>query len=168
MRIRHDNLLAMAHFLRTTAEPQLVSVPFRFALLYFVEWSHQTNTKQLYKPWETTPDEDDRIRDQITEAQDTIRRELEQYEHQHEGEQETSSNHNADMPGLGKESGVETHVATATAIANSDSDGREEPLTKPEQKGVTNNPAVPHDTNTEAMDETGEEIVEAAEDTVIY
>ena len=57
MRIRHGNLLAMAHFLQTKAEPHL-----------------------FYKPWETSPDEEDRIRYQITEAKETIKREVEEFE----------------------------------------------------------------------------------------
>ncbi|KAJ4363610.1 hypothetical protein N0V83_009906 [Neocucurbitaria cava] len=57
MRVRHESLLHMAHFLRTETEPHL-----------------------YYKPWETSPDEEDRIRDQIAEAHAIIERELDEYE----------------------------------------------------------------------------------------
>lgn len=57
MRTRHENLRSMAHFLQTETQPHL-----------------------YYKPWETSPTEDDRIQDQIAEAEETIKRELEEYE----------------------------------------------------------------------------------------
>ncbi|CAG5179349.1 uncharacterized protein ALTATR162_LOCUS9174 [Alternaria atra] len=92
LRTRHENLLAEAHFLQTKAEPHL-----------------------YYKPWETSPDEEDRIRDQIAEAEETIKREVEEYEarqqannlrRRHASEEitgdaegsETGKNHHADAP----------------------------------------------------------------------
>ncbi|KAF2634600.1 hypothetical protein P280DRAFT_463208 [Massarina eburnea CBS 473.64] len=173
MHLRHDNLLAMAHFLRTTSEPQL-----------------------LYKPWETTPGQDDRIRDQIADAQDTIRRELEGYERQQEvAERERSlreglPDRNAKSYISGKEHNAETRMKAFTAN-DSPTDGRvppanpeqqddpadprtneaanEGPSTRNDQHSeVTGHEPVPDDTNKEAMDEIGEEVVEAGEDMVIY
>jgi hypothetical protein len=43
-------------------------------------FSAKANTSQYYRPWETSPDEDDRIQDQIAEAEDITKREVEEYE----------------------------------------------------------------------------------------
>ncbi|KAF2448205.1 hypothetical protein P171DRAFT_428313 [Karstenula rhodostoma CBS 690.94] len=78
LRIRHDNLLAVAHFLQTRTEPRL-----------------------YYKPWETTPEEDDRIRDQIAEAHETIRREREDSEaaQRRHAERKRDATHDVHMDG---------------------------------------------------------------------
>ncbi|EER42094.1 pinin/SDK/memA domain-containing protein [Histoplasma capsulatum var. duboisii H88] len=57
MRLRHSNQLAMAHFLKTTAEPVL-----------------------YYKPWELRPEEEDRIKKQIEDCKMAIAREVEDFE----------------------------------------------------------------------------------------
>ncbi|KAL5424794.1 hypothetical protein PMIN04_003023 [Paraphaeosphaeria minitans] len=85
--IRHDNLLAMAHFLQTRTEPRL-----------------------YYKPWETTPEEDDRIRDQIAGAHDTIRREREDFEAKQRryAARERDANHDVHMDGDAEDTRSET------------------------------------------------------------
>ncbi|KAF1962005.1 hypothetical protein CC80DRAFT_543373 [Byssothecium circinans] len=169
MCLRHDNLLAMAHFLRTTTEPQL-----------------------LYKPWETTPDEDDRIRDQIAAAQDTIRGELEDYEYQQEAAareqdvpREGQPDRNADTSTSGKELNLETQMEPVTANDGSTDGGDALPANSEQQDDharhtnevstegqmAGNNQhgeVTSHETNKRAMDEIGEEVVEAGEDMVIY
>ncbi|KAK3635818.1 hypothetical protein LTR56_014524 [Elasticomyces elasticus] len=57
MRIRHANTLKMANFLQTSSEPKL-----------------------YYKPWELRPDEEDRIEQQLKEAEALIERELAAFE----------------------------------------------------------------------------------------
>ncbi|KAK5730923.1 hypothetical protein LTR15_000861 [Elasticomyces elasticus] len=57
MRIRHANTLKMANFLQTSSEPKL-----------------------YYKPWELRPDEEDRIEQQLKEAEALIEKELAAFE----------------------------------------------------------------------------------------
>ncbi|ODH21615.1 hypothetical protein ACO22_05636 [Paracoccidioides brasiliensis] len=57
MRVRHSNQLAVAHFLKTTAEPFL-----------------------YYKPWQLRPEEEDRIKQQIDDCKATIAKEVEEFE----------------------------------------------------------------------------------------
>ncbi|KAK5714345.1 hypothetical protein LTR17_017201 [Elasticomyces elasticus] len=57
MRIRHAYTLKMANFLQTSSEPKL-----------------------YYKPWELRPDEEDRIEQQLKEAEALIERELAAFE----------------------------------------------------------------------------------------
>ncbi|KAF2248420.1 hypothetical protein BU26DRAFT_486057 [Trematosphaeria pertusa] len=176
VRIRHDNLLAMAHFLQTTSEPRL-----------------------YYKPWETTPDENDRIRDQIADAQEIIRRELEDHgsgqeddaERERLASREGQADRNADAPVSGKGSNTDT-PQQPDAANSGPTDGRDsvprdqaqqddhaEPLAKEavseeraadnaSHSNATTHEATADEPSKEALDENGEEIVEAAEDTVIY
>ncbi|KAI9809418.1 MAG: hypothetical protein M1827_006854 [Pycnora praestabilis] len=57
MRIRHSNLLAMAQFLSTKAEPKL-----------------------YYKPWELFPGDGERIKSQLADTEALIDKEVEEYE----------------------------------------------------------------------------------------
>ncbi|PWY69150.1 hypothetical protein BO70DRAFT_365967 [Aspergillus heteromorphus CBS 117.55] len=68
MRVRHANLLAEARFLRTRAEPAL-----------------------CYKPWQLRAEEEDRIQDQIREAEATVAREVEEFETRRSAEEEKKS-----------------------------------------------------------------------------
>ncbi|KAI9037826.1 epoxide hydrolase [Aspergillus affinis] len=68
MRTRHANLLAMAHFLKTRAEPVL-----------------------YYKPWQLRPDDHAIIRDQIEDAEATISREVAEFEARYPPQQEERS-----------------------------------------------------------------------------
>ncbi|KAK2803120.1 hypothetical protein FQN51_003864 [Onygenales sp. PD_10] len=60
MHLRHSNELAMAHFLKTSAQP----------VLYF-------------KPWQLRPEEEDSIKHQIEECKATIEREVAEFEAKH-------------------------------------------------------------------------------------
>jgi hypothetical protein len=99
----------MAHFLQTQAEPHLVYSPYIYHAL------PRLISLQYYKPWETSPDEEERIQEQIAEAKDLIKREVEEYEarqqqdsqrERHKPEEagrdargsETGKSHNADAP----------------------------------------------------------------------
>ncbi|KAF2270140.1 hypothetical protein CC78DRAFT_193047 [Lojkania enalia] len=174
MRVRHANLLNMAHFLRTETEPQL-----------------------YYKPWETSQDENAIIEAQITDAKEIIARELEQYEHQQEDSDEPDrhASRHGDANGdagagtfsSGKEPNAEMsqqHSAANGATNDSeplpkDLEPREDHALSRINEAVSDEPAASHEqesrsTSHEAaepskdMDDNGEEIVEAAEDTVIY
>ncbi|KAF2735950.1 hypothetical protein EJ04DRAFT_511398 [Polyplosphaeria fusca] len=177
MRIRHENVLHMAHFLRTKAEPHL-----------------------YYKPWETTQDEDDRIQDQIAEARDIIRQEQEANEalRQDDDAEREASHHGAagEDAGAGTATSGKHHDADSTQqqpTANGGGIKGSDPLPKDlELKGdhaetieyeavsgaLTNSreqktTVASHDVPTEeysrdAIDDGLEEVVEAAEDTVIY
>ncbi|KAF1965576.1 hypothetical protein BU23DRAFT_584939 [Bimuria novae-zelandiae CBS 107.79] len=168
MRIQHDNLLAVVHFLQTTTEPRL-----------------------YYKPWDTTPEQDDRIRDQIAEAQEIIRREQEVFEasrrRQAKREREpTRDVHmgDADDTRSGKEYNAETSPKPVAANGpptncnepslkhlDRNDDHAEAPME--EAPLLDQNLAAGHEretdnTHKDVMDDHPEEVVEAAEDTVIY
>ncbi|KAF2790011.1 hypothetical protein K505DRAFT_327861 [Melanomma pulvis-pyrius CBS 109.77] len=173
MQIRHDNLLSMAHFLRTKSEPGL-----------------------YYKPWATSAEEDDRIRYQIAEAHETIRRELDEYEALHEPERERDVSREGDIgrdagaPGNGKESNADTpqHRLTANGGTNDSASAPKDPeLREDHAEGLTNkavsgeravqnsqdsiiasHESTGDESSKDVMDENGEEVLEAAEDTVIY
>ncbi|KAF2714806.1 hypothetical protein K504DRAFT_445747 [Pleomassaria siparia CBS 279.74] len=164
MRIRHDNLLSMAQFLRTKSEPRL-----------------------YYKPWATTTEEDDRIQDQIADAHAVIRRELDEHEREHpterpdrdvdagrSGSGKEFKESNADTPQqLVSTNGGTNDSATAPKNPESREDNTNEAVSGEGavQNTQDNNISSHEPTADEArdpMDENGEEIVEAAEDTVIY
>ncbi|KAF2678199.1 hypothetical protein K458DRAFT_423385 [Lentithecium fluviatile CBS 122367] len=176
MRIRHDTLLAQAHFLQTTTEPRL-----------------------YYKPWETTQEEDDRIRDQIAEAREIIRQESgeEEPHHKQDSERERGASRegpvdpNADVSLSGKNSNADAPLEPPTAnggptdgsdpstnIREQDVDhaegfaneavNEERAAEDTPQERLTSHEATADEPSKEAMDENGEEVVEAAEDTVIY
>ncbi|KAF2995521.1 hypothetical protein E8E13_001838 [Curvularia kusanoi] len=63
LKTRHDNLFHLAHFLHTETEPHL-----------------------YYRPWEMSPEEEDRVQAQIAEARETIDRETGEFEAREEEE----------------------------------------------------------------------------------
>ncbi|KAF2125996.1 hypothetical protein P153DRAFT_83038 [Dothidotthia symphoricarpi CBS 119687] len=173
MRIRHESLVSMAHFLWTETEPRL-----------------------HYKPWETTAEEDDRIHDQIADAHETVRRETEDYEARQA--QETQRERRASRGGVENGHAMDTdkrddidaseHLLASNRGANGngappedddmkDDHHAETPAddvvmeghaAEPQQSSLqTHNAAVDAITQ-DTIDEMGEEIVEATEDTVIY
>ncbi|KAF2180711.1 hypothetical protein K469DRAFT_714285 [Zopfia rhizophila CBS 207.26] len=180
MRIRHDNLLSMAHFLSTKFEPRL-----------------------YYKPWELTEEEEDQVKDQIAEAQDIIDRELEEFEARREEEEEREqgasrdkdANRDADAlrrsESVGKEHDAGTpkeHSTTNGATNDSESPlprdqepkedhaegmveeavNRERTIIDEKQTESPSQPAAIEEGGKEGLDDNGEEVLEAAEDTVIY
>lgn len=72
MHTRHKNLLNAANFLQTKTEPILV----REALSVI---QPEINTSQYYRPWELLPDQEDRIDDQIKEAQALVDKEFDEW-----------------------------------------------------------------------------------------
>ncbi|KAL7776492.1 hypothetical protein CFE70_006908 [Pyrenophora teres f. teres 0-1] len=160
-------------------------------------WREQKHyERQLYyKPWETSRDEEERIQNQIADAEDTIRRDLDEYEAREqpdnqrrretseglsrdaEGSQ-TGKNHNADAP---QETSTTNGGTNGSATSPKDLDMKDH---NPDAPGITEEHApahVQHEkvASNEAVtdqpmkvdddDENGEDVVEeAAEDTVIY
>lgn len=171
MKVRHDNMLHLAHFLYTKAEPRL-----------------------YYKPWEMSPEEEDRIDDQIAEARDLIQRERDEFEAREEddrrrerratpdaatyrGTDASPSTNNVDMdpaqPQSASKEGTNGH-----ALHSQDQEMQDQ-----QPENTTHRAANPHPTDEPAMDtrspapdanadepgkDADEEVVEAAEDTVIY
>lgn len=150
---------------------------------------------QYYKPWETTQAEDDRIRDQIAEAHEIIRKELGE---EAGGSDKTERGRGDDLAGSNADSTLsgKTHDAMKSlepVEANGGPTDTSDSATKnPEQdvdhaegfakasvseehvaedaprNDVTSYEATVDESAKEVMDENGEEVVEAAEDTVIY
>ncbi|KAF1847362.1 uncharacterized protein K460DRAFT_374438 [Cucurbitaria berberidis CBS 394.84] len=176
MRARHENLLSMAHFLQTEAEPHL-----------------------YYKPWETNPDEDERIRDQIAEAHEVIEREVEEYEarqrQEAQRERHASGNEEVSRDAAGSHTGknynahAPPELPTTNGGTNSSADSPKDRYTRDDHTEDPRNEAVRDAAITEDVvdtgipgrettadelskehdDDNGEDVVEeAAEDTVIY
>jgi len=139
---------------------------------------------QYYKPWATTPEDEDRIQDQIAEAQDIIRRELNEYEALYERER---PDRDAGRSGSGKESNADIPQQPSTtnrgtndsAILPKDPESREDHADDLTKEAVSGERAVEiaqdsrvasheHPTSKDLLDDNGEEVLEAAEDTVIY
>jgi hypothetical protein len=76
MRTRHSNMLNRANYLQTVSEPRIVSC------LRASKWSF-INAMQFYKPWDLRPDEEDRIEEQIRDAQAQIDKELDEFDEQY-------------------------------------------------------------------------------------
>lgn len=171
MRVRHDNILHLAHFLCTKTEPPL-----------------------YYKPWELGREEQDRIDDQIADARRIIQRERGEYEEHQENETRrerratpdestyraagasldgrdmdvepaqahTGVDKGADDGGTGnQDQDMQDQHAIETADPSGDTSGIQEPAMDtqaPEVQEIADEPGKDAD----------EEVVEAAEDTVIY
>ncbi|PLB51226.1 hypothetical protein P170DRAFT_509248 [Aspergillus steynii IBT 23096] len=170
MRTRHSNLLAMAHFLKTRAEPVL-----------------------YYKPWQLRPDDHAIIRDQIEDAEATISREVAEFEARHPPQQEehpqeqekqqeqpepTQEGNSEPAPAPesrteaetdGKESKETTHEVshTAEAEAQHEKSTEEAPTDVPPPN---DNVPVHHEHSDvhRGHEDDGGEVVEDQEDTVIY
>ncbi|KAI0591528.1 pinin-SDK-memA domain-containing protein [Pyrenophora tritici-repentis] len=172
MRARHQNLRCMAYFLHTKTEPRL-----------------------YYKPWETSRDEEERIQIQIAEAEDAIKRDLDEYEAREQPDNQrrrdtseglsrnaegshTSKNHNADAP---QETSTTNGGTNGSATSPKDLDmkdhnpdapgiAEEHAPTHPQHDKVASNEAVADQPmKVDDDDENGEDVVEeAAEDTLIY
>jgi len=152
-------------------------------------------SSQYYKPWETSPDEEERIQAQIAEAEDTIKRELEEYEaHEQPDNQrrrdasegisrdaegsQTGKNHNADAPQETPTTNGGTNGSPTSPKdldmkdRNPDAPGIEEEHASADlhnNKVASNEAVTDQPIKVDYDDENGEDVVEeAAEDTVIY
>jgi len=151
MQIRHSNLLATAHFLRTKAEPKL-----------------------YYMPWNRLPEEEDEIKRQIEEAEATVEKETAAYKAK---ESETAGNVSVqESETTSKASGATRSLETVGPITNAGpSNSAEEPNTN-QTSSITHNNSVgtskmievPEEVHKDHVDDGGEVVVEGDEDTVIY
>lgn len=170
MKARHDNMLHLANFLYTKTEPRL-----------------------YYKPWEMSTEDGHRIDDQIAEARATIQREADEYKHLEEEErrrergatpdestyrgQVTPSDATSQRTALTQTLPPNNEAANGTATHAQDQEMQdqhaEETRHQPAQPLQTE-PAMattelePEASADEPLKDADEEVVEAAEDTVIY
>ena len=182
MRIRHSNMLAVAHFLHTDTEPRLVSRTFTVCA------SIRLTSSQYYKPWKLSPSQEERIRDQVDDAEMRVRNERGDSEGDHH--HETKLHESSDEPG--KEQKDQSHVTDAPAeapdITTTDAaDHRTKPAeeaprvgdadnSNPEAATVANggSESLPghsgeqHKSADSGDSDGGEVVLEADEDTVIY
>ncbi|KAJ4346038.1 hypothetical protein N0V95_005771 [Ascochyta clinopodiicola] len=171
MRVRHDNMLHLAHFLCTKTEPRL-----------------------YYKPWETSPEEQDRIDDQIAEAREVIQRERDEYEDRQEEDRrrdqrtavDKDMNHGeAASPGARNYNidNVQSRPGDNGATNGREARPDDHEMRDVQEHGLADRAVDAQHTEEPAMDtqspeiegnaddpskEADEEVVEAAEDTVIY
>jgi hypothetical protein len=187
MRTRHENLLHTARFLQTKTEPHLVR-----CLHYVFIPLQRANIFKYYKPWETSADEEDRIQEQINDAEDIIKREVEQYETR-QRRRHTSEDISRDAEGshTGKNQTAHTREEQSTAGGGTngsdhspkDLDMQDKLPETPAAKSVNIEHATEEVSNSSVAnpgtaadepskdddDDNGEDVVEeAAEDTVIY
>jgi hypothetical protein len=164
-------MLHLAHFLYTKTEPRL-----------------------YYKPWEMSPEEQDRIDDQVAEAREIIQREQDEYEDRQEEERRrerratpderiyrgtaaspSGNNHDTDpaQPRSGDNettNGGGTHTQDQEMQdqhAEGATDHAAEPQ-QPEEPAMDTRSPEPEANADEPSKDADEEVVEAAEDTVIY
>ncbi|KAF1812510.1 hypothetical protein P152DRAFT_416653 [Eremomyces bilateralis CBS 781.70] len=161
MRVRHSNMLAMAHFLQTKTEPRL-----------------------YYKPWELSAEEEDIIASQVAEVEVTIDRELEEFEARRPAEDEPQNgSHQDGVPGTKAEADLETEEPgqqNGHPLTGADHDSAEKPNDEGAEadsgEHVEFDTQQPQQVELEAVVETetkhehddDEEIMEGEEDTVLY
>lgn len=153
MQIRHSNMLAQAHFLRTKTEPRL-----------------------YYKPWELSRSDEEKIKAQIEEAEKAIVKETKQWDVDNAAanvEVAPSTSGGVDPPEV-KEDGTQAvdTVGTATNGGESSSPKQSEDTNLSEnvastEAGEKAMPVEPSEAGKDLAD-NGEEVVEGEEDTVIY
>ncbi|KAI5840045.1 pinin/SDK/memA/ protein conserved region-domain-containing protein [Morchella snyderi] len=151
MQIRHNNELAQAHILQTSALPKL-----------------------FYLPWKLLPEEEERIKVQVEEAEDSIAQEQRKFqlrrEREEEEEQLNGGANNLNEPGLA----IDPHHEDDDSPMIDDNDHATEVNIRHHDDGDHTNldHAPVHDEidNTRRQSDIGDvgEIVEAGEDTVIY
>jgi len=139
MRIRHSNILAIAQFLSTKAQPKL-----------------------YYLPWKLGPEDEERIKSQIAEAEALIEREVAEFHAQHPKEKtqektETEETNGTSEETVGEPATESPSVPTLALLVdttNRPAQARQSDQTK---------------TDKHALEEhNGEVVVENEEDTVIY
>ncbi|KAL2819244.1 pinin/SDK/memA/ protein conserved region-domain-containing protein [Aspergillus granulosus] len=158
MDTRHSNLLATAHFLKTKTEPVL-----------------------FYKPWQLRSEDEAIIRDQVREAEETIAREVEEYEArnaQAEAEPENGPSpltetpaHPERAPASNEDAQGTSTEQTADSGTNDTNNAKESEETKPESPPTLNNEVLASSNQEEdhrGAEDDGGEVMEDNEDTVIY
>ena len=170
MKVRHDNMLHLAHFLSTKTEPRL-----------------------HYKPWEMSSEEQTQIDDQVAEARDIIQRERDEYEDRQEEESRRERRATPDewtYRGAASPSGkkhdtgtTQQHSESNDAINGAGTHAQDQDMQDQHMEATTDSATKPQKPEEPAMDtrspehetpadelskDADEEVVEAAEDTVIY
>ncbi|KAK5015833.1 hypothetical protein LTR16_003157 [Cryomyces antarcticus] len=131
--------------------------------------------QSYYKPWEMLPEDEARIKAQIEEAEATVDRELGDFERARDAERRPSDTNLTD----GEPRAAAAPVAEDTLISSKAGDtvGSELPDVPNASASDTNSTALPPDNvvesvqmenRRESIDETGDVVFEAGEDTVIY
>ncbi|TVY81705.1 hypothetical protein LSUE1_G002302 [Lachnellula suecica] len=137
MRIRHTNMLAMAQFLTTKTQPKL-----------------------YYKPWELRPEEEERIKEQIAEAEVVIEREVEKFDARHPKprEEESTSKEKANITFKEMVGEPRTESPSVSNAVDTTNDTAAQ-VTQSDQALAEKQSLEEHN---------GEVVVENEEDTVIY
>ncbi|KAH8770241.1 pinin/SDK/memA/ protein conserved region-domain-containing protein [Hyaloscypha sp. PMI_1271] len=134
MRIRHSNMLAMAQFLSTKAEPKL-----------------------YYKPWELLPRDEDRIRKQIVDAEALIEREVDEFYTRHPKENGRDSSAESKTNGASKETVGEPQLESPS-VSNVDTTNLS-PVQAPQSEKVKAEKQAQEEHNGEVVLENEEDTV---------
>ncbi|KAJ4983215.1 peroxin 26 [Stagonosporopsis vannaccii] len=168
MSARHDNMLHLAHFLHTKTEPRL-----------------------YYKPWEMSAEEEDRIEDQVAQAREAMQRERDEFEERDEAHRRRARRATPDeatyrgpaAPGDPRHEPKQAHgggneTANAGPLPGRDGETHDQHADKGAAAATDPRPAEaaardaapgePDGITDERTKDADEEVVEAAEDTVIY
>lgn len=110
MQMRHRNMLAEAHFLRTKTEPRLVSE------VTLCPWNRfSLRQHKFYKPWEIRSDEEEQIKRQIEDAEKAIQ--VEADKHREEKKDEGKGDNSEEMY---QEPSSTAHVSGGEALEEPD------------------------------------------------
>jgi hypothetical protein len=192
MKTRHANMIAMAHFLKTRAEPVLVSDIF----LIVLRWLEAHPCEKFYKPWQSRPGDESVIEKQIEEAKATVAREVAEFEARYPPEafapQPDNSIKEEPVAKEGETQGEKKMQQTDTPsdqpsapepMNSKEPDSKESAQETAEMAKVENNEkeagsaamdtsadvdTAGHGQNDAHRDDDGGEVVEDNEDTVIY
>ncbi|KKY23575.1 putative pinin sdk mema domain-containing protein [Phaeomoniella chlamydospora] len=156
IRMRHRNTLAMAHFLKTKAEPPL-----------------------CYKPWELRAEEEEIIQSQISATQEEVNREIAEFEERSRQEEQEEPENTKDEPHRPQEikqpkpeslpdRKMDDAKAKREELPTEDNNVTQDTTDQNGAKSETNNTGSRETEEHTAADEGGEELVEGQEDDVIY
>lgn len=154
-------MLAMAQFLCTKSEPKLVSpAPLStFSAL---------TPKQYYKPWELLPGDAERIKEQITDTEALIEREIQEFNKRHKTQllpEERPREEEAKDEAAETEGEHHAESSPVPPVAESDSTN---PLPPVQAQAPQSGSDVHVLAERDPLEENGEVVVEGDEDTVIY
>ncbi|KAF2144196.1 uncharacterized protein K452DRAFT_316920 [Aplosporella prunicola CBS 121167] len=182
MRIRHSNLIAMAHSLKTKTEPAL-----------------------YYLPWELRPEDEAMIKDQVEEAEAIVDKELDEFNRQRDAEREQAAaraeeEKNSDVAMEEADAEAKKKEPSSETVGAEEPTASEPPKSPPVEQDDSTNQATTTTTDADMTavqeakttsptqaeadeqaskeaelknkeqqgDDNGEEVLEAEEDTVIY
>ena len=155
IRTRHSNMLARAHFLSTKTEPKLVRCYPPICDIF------EADGFQYYKPWELVPEEESRIKGQISDVEFLIERELAEFDKLYPEEPNKEAPVPEEEINTSSKETVGEPRAESPPNPNTDIDPTNPPAQDPpsDQTAVRKHSLGEHN---------GEVVVEADEDTVIY